>query len=94
MIGNPHIGSSLDDLLEETGDLAEVEDVAIKRVIAWQVQEEMKRLDISKSAMAKRMHTSRAQVDRLLDPNNHSVTLNTLRQAAHAVGRRLRLELA
>ena len=94
MTGNPHIGSSLDNLLEETGDLTEVEAVAIKRVIAWQVAEEMKRLHISKSAMAKRMHTSRTQVDRLLDPKNHSVTLNTLDLAARAVGRRLHVELA
>jgi antitoxin HicB len=94
MTDNPHIGSSLDDLLQETGDLAEVEAVAIKRVIAWQVEEEMKRQHISKSAMAKRMHTSRAQVDRLLDPKNPSVTLNTLDHAARALGRRLILELA
>ena len=93
MTGNPHIGSSLDDLLEETGELAEVEAVALKRVVAWQIAEEMKQLNISKSAMAKRMHTSRAQVDRLLDPDNRSVTLNTLDHAARAVGRRLHLEL-
>lgn len=93
MTGNPHIGSSLDDLLEETGELAEVEAAALKRVFAWQIAEAMKRLKISKSAMAERMHTSRAQVDRLLDPENHSVTLNTLDHAARAVGRRLHLEL-
>jgi antitoxin HicB len=93
MTGNPHIGSSLDDLLEETGELAEVEAVAIKRVVAWQVAEAMKQQNISKSAMAKRMHTSRAQVDRLLDPDNPSVTLNTLDHAARAVGRRVHLEL-
>lgn len=93
MTGNPHIGSSLDDLLEETGDLAEVEVVALKRVVAWQVAEAMKQLNISKSAMARRMNTSRAQVDRLLDPENPSVTLNTLDHAALAVGRRLHLEL-
>jgi predicted DNA-binding protein (UPF0251 family) len=93
MTDNSCIGSSLDDLLEETGELAEVEAIALKRVVAWQVAEAMKDLGLSKTAMAKRMNTSRAQVNRLLDPTNSSVTLNTLGQAAHAVGKRLHLEL-
>ena len=93
MTSNAYIGSSLDDLLEETGDLAEVEIVAIKRVIAWQVAEAMKQQNIGKAAMARRMNTSRAQIDRLLDPENPSVTLQTLDHAARAVGRRLHLEL-
>ena len=92
MTSNAYIGSSLDDLLEETGDLAEVEIVAIKRVIAWQVAEAMKQQYIGKAAMARRMNTSRAQIDRLLDPENPSVTLQTLDHAARAVGRRLHLE--
>ena len=88
------MGSSLDDLLEETGELTEVSTVAIKRVIAWEISEKMKAENLSKTKMAKLMDTSRSALDRLLDPANTSVTLHTLDNAARAVGKTLRIELA
>jgi DNA-binding Xre family transcriptional regulator len=90
---NPHIGSSFDDFLVEEGILAEVEAVAIKRILARQVSEAMRAQRLTKKAMAARMGTSRSALDRLLDPDNTSVTLRTLQKAASTVGRRLRLEL-
>jgi len=87
------IGSSLDDLLAETGELAEVNTAAIKRVIAWEIGQKMEAEHISKTAMAKLMETSRSALDRLLDPTNTSVTLHTLDNAARAVGKTLRIEL-
>ena len=90
---NPYIGSSLDDFLEEEGILEETRAAALKEVLAWQVQKEMKRAKINKVEMARRMHTSRAALDRLLDPSNTSVTLQTLCRAARAIGRDLRIEL-
>ena len=89
----PHIGSSFDDFLAEEGILEEVEAVAIKRILAHQVSEAMKAQRLTKKAMAERMGTSRSALDRLLDPDNTSVTLRTLQKAASTVGRRLRLEL-
>jgi len=91
---NRHIGSNFDDFLEEEGLLAEAEAVAVKRVIAYQVEEMMKEKHLTKKAMAERMHTSRAALDRLLNPENVSVTLQTLERAALALGRRLKIELA
>jgi predicted XRE-type DNA-binding protein len=93
MADNPRIGSSFDDFLAEQGTLAEAEAAATKRVIAWQIAERMKAEKISKKALAERMHTSRPAVDRLLDPTNESVTLQTLRKAAEVLGKRVRLEL-
>jgi antitoxin HicB len=90
---HPNIGSSLDDLLQEAGILEEVDAAALKRVIALQIEDEMRRRNISKSALAKRMHTSRMAVDRLLDASNGSVTLSTLGRVAAALGRRLNVEL-
>lgn len=91
---NKHIGSSFDDFLEEEGILAETEAVAIKRVIAYQLAQLMERQHISKTAMARQMKTSRSALDRLLDPQNTSITLQTLERAAHAIGKRLRIEFA
>lgn len=91
---NPqHLGSDLDDFLTEEGLLAETEAVATKRVIAWQLEQAMQARGISKSALAKQMHTSRAAVDRLLDPASPSVTLLTLERAAQVLGRRLVVSL-
>ena len=90
---NPHVGSSLDDFLREEGILEQTRAAALKEVIAWQVQQAMRRKKISKVEMARRMKTSRAALDRLLDPTNASVTLQTLCRAAQAVGRDLRVEL-
>lgn len=88
-----HIGSSLDDFLEEEGILEETRAIALKETIAWQVQQAMQKEKISKIEMARRMRTSRAALDRLLAPGNASVTLQTLARAARAVGRDLRIEL-
>jgi hypothetical protein len=88
-----HIGSSFDEFLAEEGLLREATVEATKRTIAWQVAEEMKSRRISKSEMARRMHTSRAALERLLDPDNYSVTLKTLYKAAAALGKQLNLEL-
>jgi antitoxin HicB len=93
MSGNPHLGSSLDDFLAEEGLLEEATEHAIKRVLAWQIEREMQARKLTKTAMARRMETSRAQLDRLLDPKNSSVTLHTLQRAAAVLGKRLRLEL-
>ncbi len=90
---NPHIGSSLDDFLREEGILEEARSIAVKEALAWQVQQAMKREKITKAEMARRMQTSRAALDRLLDPTNDAVTLTTLQKAAEAVGREIRLEL-
>ena len=88
-----HIGSSFDDFLKEEGIYEEVTARAIKRVIARQLDALMANQGLTKSALAKRMKTSRAQLDRVLDPENASVTLDTLSRAAKAVGRQLRMEL-
>ena len=88
-----NIGSSFDNWLREEGIYEEVTSAALKRVLARQVAEAMKEKRLSKAEMARRMHTSRAALDRLLDPEYDAVTLSTLRKAAVAVGRELRLEL-
>jgi DNA-binding Xre family transcriptional regulator len=90
---NPHDGSSFESFLEEEGVLEETRERAIKAVIAWQLANTMKTRKISKSTMAKRLDTSRSQLDRLLDPKNDNVTLKTLAKAARAIGKRLRIDL-
>ena len=90
---NPHLGSMLDDFLREEGIYQEVTTAAIKRVIAWQLTEEMKKKSITKKRLAELMHTSRAQIDRILDPDKGNVTIETLQRAASLLGRQLRLEL-
>jgi hypothetical protein len=84
---------TFDEFLAKDGLLAETEDAALKEIIADQIKVAMKAEGLTKSAMATRMKTSRRQLDRLLDPDNPSVTLATLRRAASAVGRNLRVEL-
>ncbi len=91
---NPHIGSSFESFLDEEGILEACTATASKRVLARQIEHAMQERGLTKSAMAKAMRTSRPQLDRLLDPANPSVTLDTLQRAAAAVGRKLRLELA
>ncbi len=86
-------GSSFDDYLKDEGIYEAVTARAIKRVIARQLDALMQERGLTKSELAKRMDTSRAQLDRLLDPDNESVTLATLTRAAQAVGRHLRMEL-
>jgi DNA-binding phage protein len=90
---NLHIGSDFDDFLKEEGVLDEVQAVAVKRVVAYQLERGMKAKHLTKTAMAKRMGTTRAQLDRLLDPDNPSATLATLVKAAHAVGKRVKISL-
>lgn len=89
-----HIGSGLDELLNEDGLLEEVTARALKRVIAWQFRQAMDSQKLSKSAMAKRMNTSRSVLDRLLDETDTGLTIDTLSRAAKAVGYRVKLELA
>lgn len=88
-----HLGSTFEDFLREEGTLEETTNRAIKRVLARQLRQVMEEQGLSKSEMARRMRTSRPALERLLDPNNEAVTLNTLQKAARAVGRELRLEL-
>ena len=90
---HPRHGSTLDDLLETEGVLEEFQATAIKEVIAWQLQKAMTDQKLSKNKMAAMMHTSRAQLDRLLDPLAGNVTLETLQRAASVLGRTIRLEL-
>ena len=87
------IGSSFDEFLKEEGLYEEVTARAIKRVIARQLDALMQDQGLTTAGLARRMRTSRAQLDRLLDPDNESVTLGTLTRAAQAVGRHLRMEL-
>ena len=88
-----NIGTTFDSFLREEGLYDQVSAVAIKRVVARQVESAMKEKRLSKAEMARRKHTSRAALDRLLDPENDAVALSTLQKAAAAVGRQLRLEL-
>ncbi len=89
-----HHGSSLESLLAEDGILEEAHVEATKKVIAAQIAEAMKQKGLTKTAMAKMMETTRAQLDRLLDPDNDSVTLATLKHAAKTLGKNLRIEFA
>jgi len=88
-----HSGSSFEDFLEAEGIREEVESAAIKRVIAWQFEREMKRQRKTKRAMAAELRTSRSQLDRLLDPHNTAVSLDTLSRAARILGKRLVLSI-
>lgn len=90
---NPCIGSSFDNFLDEENLLAEANEIAIKRVIAWQLQQEIESKQMTKTGLAKAMGTSRAAVDRLLDPDNTSVTLNTLSKAARVLGKSIKIDL-
>ncbi|MCJ7624173.1 MAG: helix-turn-helix domain-containing protein [Anaerolineaceae bacterium] len=92
MMDEKFIGSDFDDFLAEDGILVEAEAVAIKRVIAFQNAQIMEEQNLTKTAMAERMNTSRAALDRLLDPANKSVTLQTLQSAARALEKRLQVE--
>ncbi len=88
-----HLGSNFDDYLREEHLLDVAEATAVKRVIAFQIAQEMKRRKLTKSEMASRMKTSRAALERLLDPANPSVTISTLERAASALGKKLKVEL-
>jgi antitoxin HicB len=89
-----HSGSTFDSFLEEAGIREEVEAVAIKRVLAWQLEQAMHEQQKTKQAMAKQLRTSRSQLNRLLDPQNVSVTLDTITRAARALGKRVIIHIA
>ena len=89
-----HDGSTFDSFLEEQGIREEVEAVAIKRVLAWQLERAMQEQQKTKQSMAKQLRTSRSQLDRLLDPLNTSVTLDTIARAADALGKRVIIRVA
>ena len=90
---NQHIGSSLDEFLEEEGLLETSQSFAIKQVLAWQIAKFIEQQGLTKADMASRMNTSRSALDRLLDPDNDSVTLKTLQNAASAIGAHLEMKL-
>jgi len=90
---NSAIGSSFDDFLAEEGIAEEVEAAAIKKLIAYQLQQAIEKEQLTKTALAAQLDTSRAAVNRLLDPENESITLLTLKKAANVLGKKLRLEL-
>ena len=88
-MSNQHIGSDFDDFLREDGIFEEVEAGAIKKVVACMIEQAMVESHVTKTEMARRMETSRAQLDRLLDPSNSSVTLATIAKAAKAIGKKM-----
>jgi len=92
-MSHKNIGDSFDSLLTEEGILEAVEDVATKRVIAFQIREEMKNLNMSQKSLAAKMGTSRSAVRRLLDPENDSITVTTLNRAARTLGKRVEIRL-
>lgn len=89
---SPHRGSTLDSFLSEEGILEETQNLAIKEVLAWQIQQAMTARKLSRNRMAQEMGTSRSQIGRLLDPTDGNVTLSTLQRAAKIVGRKVRIE--
>ena len=89
----PSVGGSLEDFLDELGERTEVYGEAIKRVLAWEIEEARKTQSITKSEMASKMGTSRTQVERVLDPRNVAVSLDTLERAARSVGKKLVIRL-
>ena len=91
---NRHHGSGIDDFLKEGGVLEQFQASAIKEVIAWQLRKAMKERKLSKNRMAELMNTSRAQLDRLLDPEQGNLTIETLQRAANALGRSLRIDIS
>lgn len=93
MSGNIHIGNHFDAYLAEQGDLDEATTIAVKRVIAWQIEQAMHSSGMNKSTLAKRMKTSRTVVDRMLDASDTGLTLETMTRAATALGYRVKVDL-
>jgi len=93
MMRNKHIGSTFDDFLKSEGIAEEVSNMAVKKLLAYQLIEKLEKEKITKAELASRLSTSRSAVDRLLDPNNESITLRTLQKAADVLGKRLKIEL-
>jgi predicted XRE-type DNA-binding protein len=92
-MNHAHVGSDFDAFLAEEGLLEHATAVAVKRVIAWQIEQEMRTQNLTKTALARKMHTSRAALNRLLDETDTSLTLTTLASAAAALGRQIKVEL-
>lgn len=92
-MNNPYIGSNFDEFLAEEALLDDATATAVKRVISWQIEQEMKVQNLTKTALAQKMHTSRAALNRLLDETDPSLTLTTLASAAAALGKKLKVEL-
>jgi len=92
-MNHAHVGSDFDAFLVEEGLLEHATAVAVKRVIAWQIEQEMRTQKLTKTALARKMHTSRAALNRLLDETDTSLTLTTLASAAAALGRQVKVEL-
>lgn len=90
---NPHVGSDFDDFMKEEGVYDEAQAIAVKRVLAFQLERDMHKAQLTKAAMARKMGTTRAQLDRVLNPENPSTTLQTLVKAARAVGKRVKIVL-
>jgi predicted XRE-type DNA-binding protein len=90
---NPHVGSDFESFLDEDGRLGEATALAVKRVLAWELQRTMEKADVSQAELARRMKTSRAVVHRLLDATDSSVTLATISRAATALGQRVQLKI-
>lgn len=93
-MGKKNVGGRFDDFLQEEAILEDATAVALKRVIAWQIAEEMRAQQITKTELARRMHTSRAALNRLLDEADPSLTLTTLASAAAALGRKVNIQFA
>lgn len=93
MVDEKHVGSSFDEFLNDEGIEAEVTAKAVKRVLAWQLAQLMEQEKITKTMMAEKMNTSRASLDRLLDPENTSVSLHTMEKAAVTLGKKLEIQL-
>ncbi len=90
---NPHRGSSFDSFLQDEGMYEEVNAKAVKKVLAWQLAQALATKNVTKTELASRMHTSRAAVNRLLDPDNPSLNLQTIEKAARALGKKLAIQL-
>ena len=93
MVKSKNIGSSLEDFLKSEGTYEETTARAVKRVLAWQLEQAMESQGLSKNQMAKQMKTSRSQLDRILDPDNDKLQLDTILKAASVLGREVRIEL-
>ncbi len=93
MSRNKHIGSDFDAFLSEQGELEDATAIAVKRVIAWQIEQAMQATGVNKSTLAKRMHTSRTVVDRMLDATDTGLTLDTMTRVATALGFRVKVDL-
>jgi antitoxin HicB len=93
MRDNPHFGTTLDSYLQSEGILEHTQAVALKRVIAYQLQDILKQQNLTQADLARKMHTSKAAINRLLNPDNTSVTLHTLLKAVHVLGKKISLSI-